>query len=215
MFSLSLPPSFFKAERTRKTLDFPWPQLDKPMFFYTTAGQEEISSSGTSYLNRYVIAYLFLFSISRWMLLDLFCFFVFVPLHKADLPFFAIQRKYVWHKLHKIIFPLSLSLSRTEAANVEKIATRFLRSSIKPEQIGIITPYEGQRAYVVQYMQYSGALNKKLYQVKWMTLNYYRLLMDLIFLAKCLSFLPFFTFVLWYSNFFTFLALLSSVYKRM
>lgn len=92
------------AERTRKTLDFPWPQLDKPMFFYTTAGQEEISSSGTSYLNR------------------------------------------------------------TEAANVEKIATRFLRSSIKPDQIGIITPYEGQRAYVVQYMQYSGALNKKLYQ---------------------------------------------------
>lgn len=54
---------------------------------------------------------------------------------------------------------------RTEAANVEKLTTRFLRSGIKPEQIGIITPYEGQRAYLVQYMQYSGALNKKLYQV--------------------------------------------------
>jgi superfamily I DNA and/or RNA helicase len=48
---------------------------------------------------------------------------------------------------------------------VEKIATRFLRSNVKPEQIGIITPYEGQRAYIVQYMQYSGSLNKKLYQV--------------------------------------------------
>ncbi|OWF39025.1 Regulator of nonsense transcripts 1 [Mizuhopecten yessoensis] len=92
------------ADRTRKNLDIPWPQADKPMFFYTTSGQEEISSSGTSYLNR------------------------------------------------------------TEAVNVEKIATRFLRSSIKPEQIGIITPYEGQRAYIVQYMQYSGSLNKKLYQ---------------------------------------------------
>ncbi|CAG2193841.1 Putative regulator of nonsense transcripts 1,ATP-dependent helicase upf1,Regulator of nonsense transcripts 1,ATP-dependent helicase NAM7,Regulator of nonsense transcripts 1 homolog [Mytilus edulis] len=55
-------------------------------------------------------------------------------------------------------------LRQTETANVEKIATRFLRSNIKPEQIGIITPYEGQRAYIVQYMQYSGSLNKKLYQ---------------------------------------------------
>jgi len=54
---------------------------------------------------------------------------------------------------------------RTETASVEKVATRFLRSSVKPEQIGIITPYEGQRAYIVQYMQYSGSLNKKLYMV--------------------------------------------------
>lgn len=91
------------AERLRASLDIPWPQADKPMFFYIAAGQEEISSSGTSYLNR------------------------------------------------------------TETANVEKIATRFLKSGVKPEQIGIITPYEGQRAYIVQYMQYSGSLNKKLY----------------------------------------------------
>ena len=40
------------AERIRKNMDFPWPQQDKPMFFYCTTGQEEISSSGTSYLNR-------------------------------------------------------------------------------------------------------------------------------------------------------------------
>lgn len=92
------------AERLRKNLDFPWPQPDKPMFFYCTNGQEEIASSGTSYLNR------------------------------------------------------------TEAANAEKLVTRFLRAGVRPEQIGIITPYEGQRAYQVQYMQYSGSLNKKLYQ---------------------------------------------------
>ncbi|XP_050403734.1 regulator of nonsense transcripts 1 [Patella vulgata] len=92
------------GERTIRALDFPWPTPDKPMFFYCTSGQEEISSSGTSYLNR------------------------------------------------------------TEAANVEKLATRFLRGGIKPAQIGIITPYEGQRAYLVQYMQYNGSLNKKLYQ---------------------------------------------------
>ncbi|XP_050293882.1 regulator of nonsense transcripts 1 [Anthonomus grandis grandis] len=55
-------------------------------------------------------------------------------------------------------------LNRTEASNVEKIATRFLRAGIKPEQIGIITPYEGQRAYLVQYMQYQGSLHSKLYQ---------------------------------------------------
>ena len=55
---------------------------------------------------------------------------------------------------------------RTEAANVEKAVTRFLRCGVKPEQIGIITPYEGQRAYLVQYMQYSGSLHAKLYQVR-------------------------------------------------
>lgn len=55
-------------------------------------------------------------------------------------------------------------LNRTEAANVEKIATRFLKSGIRPSQIGIITPYEGQRAYLVQYMQYQGSLHSNLYQ---------------------------------------------------
>jgi hypothetical protein len=54
---------------------------------------------------------------------------------------------------------------RTEAAAVEKIATRFLRAGVKPEQIGVITPYEGQRAYIVQYMQYSGSMHVNLYQV--------------------------------------------------
>ena len=95
----------FLADRLIATLDFPWPQPEKPMLFYCSLGQEEISSSGTSYLNR------------------------------------------------------------TEASMVEKIATKFLKAGIKPEQIGIITPYEGQRAYLVQYMQYSGSLHQKLYQV--------------------------------------------------
>lgn len=92
------------AERMQPGMDFPWPVPEKPMFFYATTGQEEIGSSGTSFLNR------------------------------------------------------------TEAAAVEKIATRFLRAGIKPEQIGVITPYEGQRAYIVQYMQYSGSMHVNLYQ---------------------------------------------------
>ncbi|KAG7275267.1 hypothetical protein CRUP_034994 [Coryphaenoides rupestris] len=92
------------ADRIKKGFDFQWPQPDKPMFFYVTQGQEEIASSGTSYLNR------------------------------------------------------------TEAANVEKITTRLLKAGAKPGQIGIITPYEGQRSYLVQYMQFSGSLHTKLYQ---------------------------------------------------
>ncbi|XP_064237678.1 regulator of nonsense transcripts 1 isoform X2 [Aotus nancymaae] len=94
------------ADRVKKGFDFQWPQPDKPMFFYVTQGQEEIASSGTSYLNR------------------------------------------------------------TEAANVEKITTKLLKAGAKPDQIGIITPYEGQRSYLVQYMQFSGSLHTKLYQVR-------------------------------------------------
>ncbi|KAJ3125921.1 ATP-dependent helicase NAM7 [Nowakowskiella sp. JEL0407] len=91
-------------ERLRKNVEFPWPVPETPMFFLASFGQEEISSSGTSYLNR------------------------------------------------------------TEAANAEKVVTRLLRSGIIPAQIGIITPYEGQRAYVVSYMQFNGTLKKDLYK---------------------------------------------------
>lgn len=62
-------------------------------------------------------------------------------------------------------------LCRTEAANVEKITTRLLKAGAKPDQIGIITPYEGQRSYLVQYMQFSGSLHTKLYQVNWEVFN--------------------------------------------
>lgn len=83
-------------------------------------------------------------------------------------------------------------LNRTEAANVEKIVTTFLRSGVVPSQvyflsllvtfyevlvcfgqailkltilqIGVITPYEGQRAYIVNYMSRNGALRQQLYK---------------------------------------------------
>lgn len=48
----------FPADRVKKGFDFQWPQLDKPMFFYVTQGQEEIASSGTSYLNRSLLSLL-------------------------------------------------------------------------------------------------------------------------------------------------------------
>ncbi|KAH6792479.1 RNA helicase [Perilla frutescens var. hirtella] len=91
-------------ERLSPGIDFPWPVPNRPMFFYVQMGQEEISASGTSYLNR------------------------------------------------------------TEAANVEKIVTTFLKSGVVPSQIGVITPYEGQRAYIVNYMSRNGALRQQLYK---------------------------------------------------
>ncbi|KRZ35410.1 Regulator of nonsense transcripts 1 [Trichinella pseudospiralis] len=93
-----------EQERILEGVDFRWPNPTVPMFFWCTASQEEISSSGTSFLNR------------------------------------------------------------AEAAHIEKVATKFLRSGIRADQIGIITPYEGQRAYIVQHMLLSGPLNNKLYQ---------------------------------------------------
>ncbi|CAM8880901.1 unnamed protein product [Rhodiola kirilowii] len=91
-------------ERLSPGIDFPWPVPSRPMFFYVQMGQEEISSSGTSYLNR------------------------------------------------------------TEAANVEKIVTTFLKSGVVPSQIGVITPYEGQRAYIVNHMSRNGSLRQQLYK---------------------------------------------------
>jgi regulator of nonsense transcripts 1 len=40
------------AEERKLDVVFPWPNPQMPIFFWHTPGQEEISSSGTSYLNR-------------------------------------------------------------------------------------------------------------------------------------------------------------------
>lgn len=40
------------GDRLASSIDFPWPNPDKPMMFYGQLGAEEISASGTSYLNR-------------------------------------------------------------------------------------------------------------------------------------------------------------------
>ena len=49
---------------------------------------------------------------------------------------------------------------------------RFLKAGMKPEQIGVVTPYEGQRSFLVQYMQYQGSLHSKIYQVLSMSVKY-------------------------------------------
>lgn len=91
-------------DRLRRDVDFPWPRSDFPMMFWSNIGLEELSASGTSYLNR------------------------------------------------------------TEAANVEKIVTRFFKAGVHPRDIGIITPYEGQRSYVVSSMQNTGTFKKEHYK---------------------------------------------------
>jgi regulator of nonsense transcripts 1 len=47
---------------------------------------------------------------------------------------------------------------------VEKIVTMFFKSGVVPNQIRIVTPYEGQRSYVVSYVQFNGSLRKDLYK---------------------------------------------------
>lgn len=91
-------------DRLRKDVDFPWPVADTPMMFWSNLGNEEISASGTSYLNR------------------------------------------------------------TEASNVEKIVTRFFKAGVKAADIGVITPYEGQRSYIVSTMQNTGTFKKESYK---------------------------------------------------
>jgi regulator of nonsense transcripts 1 len=81
--------------------NFPWPIREMPMMFWAIYGREEISVSGTSYLNR------------------------------------------------------------VEAMNIERIITRLFKDGVKPSQIGVITPYEGQRNYILQYMQLNSTLSDK------------------------------------------------------
>ena len=54
-------------------------------------------------------------------------------------------------------------LNREEAYAVEKIVTGMLRGGIRPEQIGIITPYHAQRSYVSSYMARNGVMQTDLY----------------------------------------------------
>lgn len=55
-------------------------------------------------------------------------------------------------------------LACAEAANTEKVVSNLLKSGIAPDQIGVITPYEGQRAHIVAVMQRQGALKPSLYE---------------------------------------------------
>lgn len=55
-------------------------------------------------------------------------------------------------------------LNRVEANNVEKIISKLLKLSIQPSQIGVITPYQGQRAYILQTMMMAGSMSREIYE---------------------------------------------------
>jgi hypothetical protein len=59
----------------------------------------------------------------------------------------------------RVAFPRA----RAEAASVEKVVTYLLRGGVAPEQVGVITPYEGQRAHVLAALQRSGPLSTAQY----------------------------------------------------
>lgn len=90
-------------DRKPSLSEFPWVDIAYPMVFWSQTGPEEVSASGTSYLNR------------------------------------------------------------VEAAAVEKAVTHLLKAGVGADEIGVITPYEGQRAYVVSHFARSGPLRQDLY----------------------------------------------------
>ncbi|XP_065222848.1 regulator of nonsense transcripts 1-like [Planococcus citri] len=71
---------------------------------------------------------------------------------------------YVTQGMEEIAGSGTSYLNPTEAYFVVKITAKFIRCGVKPEQIGIITPYEGQRAHLVQCMRHQGKLPASLYQ---------------------------------------------------
>ena len=82
---------------------FPWPKSSHPNLFWSSTGYEELSSSGTSYLNR------------------------------------------------------------AEASNVEKAVTALLKAGVRPADLGVITPYEGQRAHLVTTFARSAGVRASIY----------------------------------------------------
>ena len=51
-------------------------------------------------------------------------------------------------------------LNRVEAMNVEKVINRLYMDGVKPSQIGVITPYQGQRAYLTTLIKNSRAADQ-------------------------------------------------------
>lgn len=91
-------------DRKSSLAEFPWVDTAQPMVFWSQTGPEEVSASGTSYLNR------------------------------------------------------------VEASAVEKAVTHLLKAGVASDEIGVITPYEGQRAYVVSHFARMGPLRQEVYR---------------------------------------------------
>jgi regulator of nonsense transcripts 1 len=55
-------------------------------------------------------------------------------------------------------------LNRAEATLVEKIATLMMKGGVEPREIGMITPYQGQRAQIITHMTNYGSMKSGLYE---------------------------------------------------
>ena len=82
-----------------------------------------------------------------------------VPFPRSDRPMFF----YCVDGVEEVGSTGTSYLNREEAYATEKIVTGMLRGGVRPEQIGIITPYHAQRGYVSSYMARNGALRTDLY----------------------------------------------------
>ncbi|KNH07326.1 mRNA decay factorlike protein [Perkinsela sp. CCAP 1560/4] len=92
------------TERLREEHLFVWPNPSRPVLFYDNTSQEELSGSGTSYLNR------------------------------------------------------------KEAAVIALFVNKLLALGVLPSEMGVITPYEGQRGYIVNYLVRNGTLPSDVYK---------------------------------------------------
>lgn len=82
---------------------FPWPQPSIPMFFYNSQGDEELSDSGSSFINRF------------------------------------------------------------EAGLVSQIISKLCHAGVNPKDIGVITPYAGQRYFLKTFLTSAGDLPADFY----------------------------------------------------
>jgi len=55
-------------------------------------------------------------------------------------------------------------MSSAEAANTEKVVTSLLRAGVNASDVGVITPYEGQRAHISAVMLRNGPLKPAVYE---------------------------------------------------
>ena len=55
-------------------------------------------------------------------------------------------------------------LNRNEAALAEKFVTALLRRGVTPDQIAVITPYESQRCFLVNFLSRNGPLGPEVYK---------------------------------------------------
>ncbi|CAG9322275.1 unnamed protein product [Blepharisma stoltei] len=55
-------------------------------------------------------------------------------------------------------------INREEAKTIEIIVTQLLKAKIKANNIGVVTPYQGQKSFISSYLYHKGTLGKKKYE---------------------------------------------------